>query len=121
MNKVKMKTHKDLDVWQLSMELVTDVYLALRSFPLPDQHSLGNQIKKSAISIPSNIAEGAARQHRKEIIQFMYISLGSLSELETQLLLATNVGLCSNLNTELEKIVSIRRMLLNLIKYHKSK
>jgi four helix bundle protein len=85
-------THKDLDVWKAAMELAKLVYLITSKFPKEELYGLTQQIRRSAVSIPSNIAEGAARNSRKEFIQFLHISLGSLAELETQLLLSEKLG-----------------------------
>ena len=84
---MRLKTHKDLDVYQNSMELVTDIYHMTKFFPREEQYGLTSQIRRSAVSVPSNIAEGAARKSKPEFIQFLYIALGSLSELETQLII----------------------------------
>ena len=86
-----MKTHKDLDVWKKSVSLVTSIYEVTKTFPKDDIYGLTNQIRRSAVSIPSNIAEGSARKGEKEFIQFLYISLGSMAELETQLIIANNL------------------------------
>lgn len=80
-----MKTHRDLDVWKKSVSLVTSIYEITKSFPKEEIYGLTNQIRRAAVSVPSNIAEGSARQGNKEFIQFLYIALGSLTELETQL------------------------------------
>ena len=81
------KPHKDLDVWKMSMELCRDVYKISKELPDEEKYGLTSQIKRAVISIPSNIAEGAARNSRKEFIQFLSIAQGSLAELETQLVL----------------------------------
>ena len=73
--------HKDLDVWKESMNLAREVYLLTQTFPKEERYGITSQIRRSAVSIPSNIAEGAARSSDKEYIQFLYISLGSLAEL----------------------------------------
>ena len=114
------KTHKDLDVWKLGIELVTHVYKIAEAFPKQENYGLSSQMRRCAISIPSNIAEGAARKSRNEYIHFLYISLGSLSELETQLIIAQNLGYLNSTNL-LKKIEILRRMKLNLIKYLKNK
>ena len=72
-----MKTHKDLEVWKNSIELVTEIYRITETFPKSELYGLVNQIRRSAVSIPSNISEGAARNHQKEFIQFLYIAQGS--------------------------------------------
>jgi len=82
------KPHKKLDAWRLSMDLVTAVYRVTEKFPKGEKYSLVDQIRRAAISIPSNIAEGAARQTKKEFIQYLHVARGSLSELDTQLEIA---------------------------------
>jgi four helix bundle protein len=77
--------HKDLDVYKESMTLVTMIYQLAKQLPGDERYGLTSQIKRAAVSIPSNIAEGSARKSTKELIQFLYISLGSLAEVETQL------------------------------------
>ena len=118
--KVNIKTHKDLDVWKKSMDLVERVYRRTERFPDSEKYGLTNQIRRCAVSVSSNIAEGAARNTDKEFVQFCYIALGSLSELETQLLIAERLKYSQNIDI-LENVVEIRRMLLGLIKYLKSK
>ena len=82
-----MKTHKDLNVWNRSIELVITIYKVTKDFPKEETYGLISQMRRSAISVPSNIAEGAARQSKKEFRQFLYIASGSVSELETQLII----------------------------------
>jgi four helix bundle protein len=118
--KANIKTHKDLDVWKKSMDLVERVYRRTESFPDSEKYGLTNQIRRCTVSVSSNIAEGAARNTDKEFVQFCYIALGSLSELETQLLIAERLKYSQNIDI-LENVVEIRRMLLGLIKYLKSK
>lgn len=79
------KPHKKLKVWQLGMEIVMDVYKLTKSFPEVEKYGLTSQMRRCAISIPSNIAEGAARNTNKEFINFLHIAQGSLAELDTQL------------------------------------
>ena len=81
---MSIKTHKDLDVWNDAMELVTNIYKLTKSFPKDELYGLTSQMRRSAVSVPSNIAEGAARKNKAEFIQFLHIALGSSSELETQ-------------------------------------
>jgi four helix bundle protein len=118
--KANIKTHKDLDVWKKSMDLVERVYRRTERFPDSEKYGLTNQIRRCAVSVSSNIAEGAAKNTDKEFVQFCYIALGSLSELETQLLIAERLKYSKNIDI-LENVVEIRRMLLGLIKYLKSK
>ncbi|MBN1783217.1 four helix bundle protein [bacterium] len=113
-----MKTHKDLDVWKLGIDLVKEIYLMTRKFPSNEQYGLVSKMRKCAVSIPSNIAEGAARNSKKEYLQFLYISLGSMSELETQLIISKELGMIQD-NTVMEKLEVLRRKMLNLIRYLK--
>lgn len=119
----KIKTHKDLDVWNRSMSLVTLVYEVTKDFPKDELYSLTSQIRRSAVSIPSNIAEGSARQGNKEFAQFLFISLGSLAELETQFIIASNLKYISLDRCEpiFNDLNDIRKMLVGLIKYVKIK
>jgi four helix bundle protein len=86
------KPHKKLDAWKLSMDLVIDVYRETDKFPNRERYGLLDQIRRATISIPSNIAEGAARQTKKEFTNYLHIAQGSLSELDTQVELARRLG-----------------------------
>jgi len=110
-----MTGYKNLDVWKKSMLLVTDIYELVKSLPKDETYALSDQIRRSAVSVPSNIAEGSSRNSKKEFIQFLYISLGSLCELETQLLIAKNVGYVENIDAIEKKITSIKKMINALI------
>jgi four helix bundle protein len=88
----KVKSYKDLWVWQKGIELVKEVYQVVKKFPREETYVLGDQLRRAAISIPSNIAEGQTRQHTPEFKQFLYISLGSLAELNTQLIITKELG-----------------------------
>jgi four helix bundle protein len=112
-----MKTHKDLIVWQKSLDYVTEIYQLTKSYPKEEIYGLTNQLRRATVSIPSNIAEGAARSTKKEFNQFLHISLGSLSELETQLLISENLGYLSKDDSikKIEKLTEIRRILLGLV------
>ena len=85
-------THRDLHAWRESIALAEIIYRATASFPKSELFGLASQLRRCAISIPSNIAEGAARNSTREFVQFLGISCGSLSELETQIELATRLG-----------------------------
>lgn len=85
------RPHYSLDVWQIAMQLVTQVYEVTKQFPQHEQFALTNQIRRAAVSVPSNIAEGAARS-TADFKRFCIIARGSLSEIETQLLIAENLG-----------------------------
>ncbi len=118
-----MRSHKNLHVWQKSIQFVSDIYSLTKNFPKEELFGLTNQMRKAAVSIPSNIAEGSARNHNKEFIQFLYISLGSCAEIETQLIICKNLNLIDNKKLEdtLEKLSNIRNMLIGLIKSIKNK
>ena len=113
--KANIKTHKDLDVWKKSMDLVEGVYRLTKSFPDAEKYGLTNQIRRCVVSISSNIAEGAGRNSKKEFKQFLYISLGSISELETQLIISTELNYQKD-NSLLDELNEIRKMLFGLIK-----
>lgn len=83
-----MKSHKDLLVWQKSMELVTNVYVATRSFPKDEFFGIVSQMRRAAVSIPSNISEGYGRLYEKETVKFLSNALGSATELETQMIIS---------------------------------
>ena len=101
--------HKDLEVWKESILLAKEVYLLTKGFPKEGVYGITSQIRSASVSIPSNIAEGAARRSDKEFIQFLYISLGFLSELETQLLLLRDLEFIGNLDILL-KIESMKKV-----------
>ena len=90
-----METHKDLRVWQQSIELVTSIYMITKTFPKEEMFGLVSQMRRAAVSVPSNIAEGYARGTDRENLHFLRISSGSMSEVETQLLLSLNLGYLS--------------------------
>ena len=87
-----MRNHKDLIVWQKSMALVRRLYEVTRAFPQEELFGLTSQMRRAAVSIPSNIAEGYGRIYDKERINFLSIALGSASELETQLIISNDLG-----------------------------
>jgi len=112
------RTHKDLIVWQKAMDFVEEVYKLTDTMPKTELYGLTSQIRRSAISIPSNIAEGAARNHDKELVQFLYVALGSVAELETQLLLAERLKFVPE--APINNLSEIKKMLLGLIKSKKA-
>ena len=89
---MKVKSYRDLIVWQKSVDLVTEVYKILRSFPEEEKFGLTSQLKRSCISIPSNIAEGYGRKYIKDYVRFLQISRGSLFEMQTQIQISINLG-----------------------------
>lgn len=109
------RVHHDLKVWQEAMSLVKMIYESSPCFPESENYGLKSQIRRASISIPSNIAEGAARTGSKEFLQFLSISRGSLSETETQLLIAKNLGYINNPDHVLEQIDKVFGLLGGLI------
>ena len=103
------------------MDLVEDLYKTTKTFPKEEVYSLTSQIRRSVISIPSNIAEGAARNSKKEFIQFLHISLGSSAELETQLLISERLGYLQNSSKFMTDLNDIKKMLLGLISFLRKK
>ena len=120
---IKVKTHKDLDVWKKAMSFVTELYKITATFPKDERYGLTSQMRRAAVSIPSNISEGAARQSNKEFIQFLYIALGSNVEIETQLNIARNLNFINDETFEKmdDNQNEISRMLMGLIKYRKTR
>jgi four helix bundle protein len=116
-----MKDHKDLDVWKESMLLAENIYALTKHFPLDEKYGLSSQIKRAVVSVPSNIAEGAARKGDKEFIQFLYIAMGSISEIETQLILAERLHFIDSIEVYLIQIEKIKKMLFGLIRYINNK
>ena len=115
MGQVPMRCHRDLDVWMKSMELVTQIYRMTKGFPTDELYGLISQMRRSAVSIPSNIAEGAGRGSQKEFIQFLYIALGSLAELETQLQISKNLEYLDDIEDCRNMIQRIRKMIIGLM------
>ncbi|HAR72419.1 MAG TPA: four helix bundle protein [Flavobacteriaceae bacterium] len=111
-----MESHKDLKVWQESMNLVVEIYKITNYFPKEELYALTSQMKRSALSIPSNIAEGAGRNGKAEYCRFLYIALGSASELETQIEIAYRLNFISDIKNLDSKIRFIKNMLSKLIK-----
>ena len=87
-----MRPHQKLEAWSKAVELVTDIYRSTERFPKEERYGLTSQIRRAAISIPANIAEGAGRRSKKEFVHFLSNSQGSASELETELIIANRLG-----------------------------
>jgi len=113
---------ENLDVWKVSHQLVLKIYKATSKFPREEKFRLGDQLRRSAASVPTNIVEGSSRAHKKEYLQFLYLAKGSLEETKYHLLLAKELGyLKDNLYAELhEDCNRVGRMLSGLIKHLKS-
>jgi len=112
-----MKTHKDLDVWKKAMGLARLVYDETRKFPASEAYGLTSQMRRAAVSVPSNIAEGAARGGSKEFIRFLRIALGSLAELETQIILSADLGFVKETEGLLKEGEDARRLILGLVRH----
>ena len=111
----KINSHKDLKVYQEALLLVKDIYFITSHFPKEELYGLTSQMKRCAISIPSNIAEGSGRKGNAELIRFLYISLGSLSELETQLDISIMLNFTKETKDTQNRIYFIQSMLSKLI------
>jgi four helix bundle protein len=114
----KVKTYRDLLVWQKAMQLVTQIYSITNNLPREELYGLVSQIRRSAISIPSNIAEGYGRNSRNDYLRFLQISMGSIFELQTQLEICLNLNyLPENNHSEMyEQSREIERMLSSLVR-----
>ncbi len=113
-----MKPHKKLNSWIKSFEFVKEIYLVTRQFPVEEKFGMTSQIRRASVSVPVNIAEGAARKGTKEFIHFLHISLGYLSELDTLILLSKELDFlgeneCKQL---IEKLDIIGKLICGLIK-----
>jgi four helix bundle protein len=116
-----IKSFRDLEIWRKGIEFVKVIYKITGSFPTTENYGLTSQIRRSAVSIPSNIAEGHIRGHRTEFKQFLFIALGSLAELETQIIIANELGYL-NINKRTDTVTlidslgkQIRSLILKLI------
>ena len=112
------KPHKKLDVWKKSIELVQKIYELTKTLPKIEEYGLTNQMRRAAISIPANISEGAARQTKKEFMQFLHMAQGSLSELDTHIEIAQRLYYVKEVSLrELSALMNdIDKMLTGLIK-----
>jgi four helix bundle protein len=113
------KPHKKLDAWKVAIDLVSEVYRVTESFPAREAYGLVSQIRRAAISVPSNIAEGAGRHTKKEFVNYLHMAQGSLSELDTQSEIAKRLGYLSattwaTLDAQMERI---DKMLSGLIRH----
>ncbi|CAN5278904.1 four helix bundle protein [soil metagenome] len=113
-----MHNYKELSVWEKSVTLATDVYKSSKNFPEEELYGITSQIRRCAVSISSNIAEGADRKSKKEFSRFLYIANGSAYELETQLIISFNLSYLNENDYEnlIISITEIQKMLYSLIK-----
>ncbi len=112
-----MKPHKRLNAWIKSFELVKEIYLLTKLFPSEEKFGLISQMRRAAVSVPVNIAEGAARRSKKEFIQFLHIALGSVTELDTLVLLSAELDFIETKKSEslIEKLDIIGKLIYGLI------
>jgi len=111
-----IRTHKDLLVWQKAVSLAGRVYTATATFPNSEYHPLSNQMRRSALSVPSSIAEGAGRGTRNEYLRFLNIARGSLSELETQIYIGFELNLLDRSSGLEENVTEVGRLLSALVR-----
>ena len=109
---------RSFEVWKKSIGFVKSIYETAKQYPKDEIYGLTSQLRRASVSIPSNIAEGAARQGETEFKRFLYISLGSLSEVETQLIISKEINYIIEkcFNVLESELITIRKMLLGLIK-----
>jgi len=112
---MKTKSFKDLIVWQKSYKLVLEIYKITKGFPTTETYGLSQQMRKAAVSIPSNIAEGYGRKHKAEYDQFLSIAYGSLLELETQFLLARDLKYLAESETVESLLREVGSMLYRML------
>ena len=110
------RAHYNLDAWRLSRQLVGAVYRLTQAFPKEEMFGLTSQMRRAAVSIPSNIAEGSARAGEREFAQFLNIARGSLSELETQLVIASDLGYMSLENPIFDTVDRVSKLVTGLHK-----
>ncbi|MDY6849206.1 MAG: four helix bundle protein [Geoalkalibacter sp.] len=113
----KVNSHCDLIAWKLGIEFVTDIYQSTQTFPKHEIYGLTSQMRRAAVSVPSNVAEGAGRRSRADFRRFLNVALGSLAELETQIIISSNLGYLEVQKKEefFGKTVRIRKMIFGLI------
>jgi len=114
----KISHYRDLNVWKKGIEIVKTIYTSTKKFPSEERYGLITQMQRSAVSIPSNIAEGFRRGHNKELKRFLHIALGSCAELETQVIISGELGYIEKTcnNAFLEQLDVLSRMLVSFIK-----
>ena len=114
----KVRDFRDLDVWTKGKAIALGIYRATKTFPVEEQYGLVSQMRRAAVSIPSNIAEGFNRGHNKEYRQFLFVAMGSCAELETQVEIADALGSLDRAHgcELLEQLDHETRMLRNLVK-----
>ena len=115
------RAHHNLEAWQQAMKLVKTIYAATTSFPKSELYGLTSQMRRAAVSIPSNIAEGAARESIAEFLKFLSYSRGSVAELETQILIAKDLGYLDDCDALMNQLDRVSAPLSGLIRSLKSR
>ena len=117
------KSYTNLEVWQLTRQLVSKVYAASQLFPKEELFGLTNQLRRAAVSVPSNIAEGCGRQTPRDTINFLFIARGSLYEIETQVYVALDLNYLNQETTEalLAQITSCKKLLHGFINHYRQR
>jgi four helix bundle protein len=117
------KKYTELNVWIEARKLAGSIYFATKAFPKEEQFGLINQMRRCGVSIPSNIAEGCGRNHKKDSLQFFFIARGSLYELETQLYLSNDLNFIDSTTLEilLIQLETVRELINGFIRYYESK
>lgn len=117
------KKYIELNVWIEARKLVSSIYSLTKTFPKEEQFGLTNQMRRCGVSIPSNIAEGCGRNHKKDSLQFFFVARGSLYELETQLYLGNDLNFVDSNDLEnlLTQLETVRKLLNGFIRYYESK
>jgi four helix bundle protein len=112
---MKLRSYKDLVVWEKSVQLVIAIYKLTKRFPKSELYGLVSQMRRAAVAIPSNIAEGYTRGHRAEYLQFLQVAYSSSAELETQLIIAQKLGYQGNFEEEFALLLEVTKMLSRMI------
>ena len=110
--------YRDLEVWKKSIKIVKEIYVLTEVFPEEEKFGLVAQIRRAAVSIPSNIAEGSARYSDKDSSRFIDIAIGSIAELETQLIISEELGFVEQINELLDELKQINSMAIGLKKFY---
>lgn len=113
--------YKEMEIWKESVNLVSSVYKMTENYPKHELFGIVSQIRRSAISIPSNISEGVVKHSDKETFRFLDIALGSLAELDTQMIISHNLGYINNYEMLEQQISKVRALLNGLINYYNKK
>jgi four helix bundle protein len=116
------KQYTELDVWTKSRNLTNKIYEITKGFPKEEMFGLANQMRRAAVSVPSNIAEGCGRQYSKDAIQFFFVARGSLYELETQLYIASDQGYIfpDEMAKCIEEVIKCKQLINGFVSYYKS-